>query len=62
MYSTACYRVFSYGVATISRLFKITGLFCRTSSLFQGSFAKETCNFKEPTNRSHPIAACSKNT
>jgi len=20
-----------------------------------GSFAKETCNFKEPSNRSHPI-------
>jgi len=26
------------------------------SSLLQGSFAKETYNFKEPTNRSHPIA------
>jgi len=24
-----------------------------TSSLLQGSFAKETCNFKEPTNRSN---------
>jgi len=28
---------------------KITGLFCRISSLLWGSFAKETCNFKEPT-------------
>jgi len=36
-----------YGVATISRLLKITGLFCRLSSLLQGSFAKETCNFKD---------------
>ena len=33
----------------------MTGLFCRISSVLQGSFAKETCNFKEPTNRSHPI-------
>jgi len=31
------------------------GLFCRISSLLQGSFAKETYHFKEPTNRSHPI-------
>jgi len=43
-----------YGVATISRLPKIIGLFCRIS-LLQGSFAKETDNLKEPTNRSHPI-------
>jgi len=33
-----------------------TGLFCRISSLLLGSFSKETCNFKEPTDRSHPIA------
>jgi len=39
----------------ISRLLKITGLFCRLSSLLYGSFAKETYNFKEPTNGSHPI-------
>ena len=45
----------SYGVATISRLLKIIGLFCRILSLLSGSFAKETCNFKGPTNRSHPI-------
>ena len=44
-----------YGVATISRLRRIIGLFCRTSSLLYGSFAKETCSFEEPTNRSHPI-------
>jgi len=44
-----------YGVATISRLLKIIRLFCRIPSLLQGSFAKETYNFKEPTNRSHPI-------
>ena len=44
-----------YGMAMRSRLLKIIGLFCRTQSLLQGSFAKETYNFKEPTNRSHPI-------
>jgi len=52
----ACVR--RYGVATISRFHKITGLFCKISSLLLGSFAKETCNFKESTNGSHPIAVC----
>ena len=33
---------FYYGVATTSRLLKITGLFCRIQSLLQGSFADET--------------------
>ena len=42
-------------MATISRLLKIIGLFCRISSPLQGSVAKEIHNFKEPTNRSHPI-------
>ena len=45
----------TYGVATISMLLQITGLFCRIQSLLQGSFAKQTYNLKEPTNRSHPI-------
>jgi len=49
-------RQIPYGVATISRLLKMTGLFCRILSLLQGFFAKETYNFKEPTNRSHPIS------
>jgi len=44
-----------YGVATISRLLKIIGLFCRICSHLQGPFAKETYHFKEPTNRSQPI-------
>ena len=44
-----------YGIATISRLLKIMGLFCSISSLLQGSLAKETCNFKEPTDCSHPV-------
>ena len=47
-----------YCVATSSRLLKIIGLLCRISSLLQGSFAKETYNFKEPTNRSPPIFEC----
>jgi hypothetical protein len=44
-----------YRMATISRLLKTIGIFCRISSLLQGSFAKETYHFKEPTNRRHPI-------
>jgi len=44
-----------YGVAICSRLLKIIGLFCRISSLLQGSLTKETYNFEEPTNRGHPI-------
>jgi len=62
-------RATRYGVATISRLLKMIGLFCRTSSLFKVSFckraqekrlysAKETCNFVEPTNRSHLVTPC----
>jgi len=49
-----------YGVATISRLLQIIRLqiirlFCRIYSLLQGSCTKETYDFKEPTNRRHPI-------
>jgi len=43
-------------VATVSRIDKIVCLFCRISSLLQGSFAKETYNCINPTNQSHPIA------
>jgi len=46
----------AYGVATISTLLQIIGLFCRILSLLWGSFAKETYNFKEFTNHSHPIS------
>jgi len=48
----------SYGVAMISWLLKIIGLFCRISFLLYGSFAKETYDLKEPTNCSHPIREC----
>ena len=49
----------SYGVASIHRLLKIVGLFCRISALLQGSFAKQTYDFKAPTHRSHPISIMS---
>jgi len=44
-----------YGVATISRLLKSIGLFCKRALQKKPIFSKETYNFKEPTNRSHPI-------
>jgi len=50
--------VCTYEVATISRLLEFVGLFCRISSLLYGSSAEETYDFKEPTNRSHPICVC----
>ena len=44
-------------MATISRLLKNIGLFCERALLKRLYFAKETCHFKEPTNRSHPVPA-----
>jgi len=44
-----------YGVATISRLLKNIRLFCKRALIKRRNSAKETYNFKEPTNRSHPI-------
>jgi len=44
-----------YGVATVSRIDKIIRLFCKILSLLKGSFAKETYNLIDPTDRSHPI-------
>jgi len=46
----------TYGVASISRLLKITGLFCKRALKKRRYSARETYNFKEPTNRSDPIA------
>jgi len=48
--------VYIYGVATISRLLKIIGLFCKRALQKRPIIFKETYNFKEPTNRSHPIS------
>jgi len=42
-------------VATISRLLQIICLFCKRALSKRLCSAKETYNFKEPTNRSHPI-------
>jgi len=44
-----------YGVATVSRIDTIIGLFCRIASLLWGSFATETYNLINPTHHSHPI-------
>ena len=44
-----------YEVATISRLPKNIGLFCKRALYKRLYFAKETYIFKEPTNHSHPI-------
>jgi len=56
----------NYGVATISMILKITGLFFRMSSLLQGSFAKETHNsrsllivatpYQLPSQRNYPLS------
>jgi len=45
-----------YEVATTSRLLKIIGLFCKRALKKRRHSAKETYDFKEPTNCSHPIA------
>ena len=44
-----------YGVALGSRIDKIIGLFCKRALQKRLYSAKETCNFIDPTNRSHPI-------
>ena len=44
-----------HGVATCSRRMNIIGLFCKRVLWKRLYSAKETYNFKEPTNRSHPI-------
>jgi len=43
-----------YGVATISGLLNIIGLFGKRALSKRLNSAKETYNFKYPTNRSHP--------
>jgi len=44
-----------YGVATVSRMLKNIGLFCKRDLQKRPIFCKETYIFKHPTNRSHPI-------
>ena len=55
MFTNSYVQVFTYEVATISRLLKLTGLFCKRALQKRLYSAKETYNFKEPTNRSHPV-------
>ena len=50
---TTCHYTCQCGVATVSRIDKIIGLFCRMLSLLQDSFAKQTYHLIDPTNRSH---------
>ena len=45
-----------YGVATISRMLKNIGLFCKRALQKRPVFCKETCIFKHLTHRSHPIS------
>ena len=45
-----------YGVAWVSRIDKIIGLFCKGALLKRRYSAKETYNFIEPADCSHPIS------
>jgi len=45
-------------VATISRLLKIIGLFCKRALLNRRYSVKETYNVQEPTDSSHHIRIC----
>jgi len=44
-----------YGVALVSRIDKIIGLFCKRALQKRQYSAKETYNFIDPTDRNHPI-------
>ena len=54
-YSGKCILSLYGGVATMSRRLKIIGLFCKRALEKRLYSAKETYDFKEPTNSSHPI-------
>ena len=60
----SCHTSQPYGVATISKLLKIMGLFCKRALLKRLFSAKQTYNFKEPTHlsplrtRAHQVASC----
>jgi len=59
--STSYFRCW-YGVATISKMLKNIGLFCKRALQKRPVFCKETCIFKHPTHRSHPIPRKSQHT
>jgi len=48
--------IMAYGVATIIRLLKTIGLFCKRALLKRLCSAKESYNFIESTNRCQPIS------
>ena len=50
---SVCYLC--YGVALVSRIDEMIGLFCKRALQKRQYSAKETYNFIDPTNRSHPI-------
>jgi len=45
-----------YGVALVSRIDKMIGLFCKRALSKRRYSAKETCHVIDPTDRSHPIS------
>ena len=47
-----------YGVAPITRLLKIIDVFWKRAQSKRLYSAQETHNFKEPTDRSHPVSQC----
>jgi len=53
--SYVCDMKDSYGVASVSRIDKIIGLFCKRALYKRLYSAKVTYNFIDPTDRSHPI-------
>jgi len=55
LYTTRSMSLYDYGVASISRMLKNTGLFCKRALQKRPIFLKETYIFKHPINRSHPI-------
>jgi len=52
------YSNVGYGVATISRLLRIIGLFCKRALYKLRYSAQETYCFKEPTSQPPHICAC----
>ena len=50
-----CWNTWCYGVATVSRIDEIIGLFCKRDLSNRQYSAKETYHFIDPTDRSHPI-------
>jgi len=50
-----CVQICVYGVASVSRIDKIIGLFLQKSPIKESTFCKRGQNFIDPTDRSQPI-------